>query len=543
MGVYHKGTRGLIYYKGKKMGVGYQKGILIYKSSRPCTIIYNVDIGTQYTEIIEEGMPILMPDFNPTKVGYDFVGWRYDNQPINDPLADTVASEDVVLYAVFKKTITLTYYDNSTTAKTKKETVYYNNGNISEAEFTMTQAAASGWTARGWSTKCQGDADINYDNGSTIAISEDLTIYGLYEKTITVTYYDGSTTAKTKTGVRYCASGGEYINPSFTLAQTTKSGWTKLGWSTGTAGNSSITYNDNTKFTRESNVTLYGMYSQSITVTYYNNSTSASTTNGTRYWNSGKNVYTNPSFTLSQASKSGWTARGWSTTNAGDATATYTNGATFTRESNITLYGMYYKTVTLSYAGNGASSGSVSSHTGTVYWAPAGTVGAKMTLKSNGFSRADAAVSLSWGGDGNAGGNATESYAFNGWNLGAAGASVTITSDTTASAQWRKSKLYIKFHNGTGINLPWSADSWTTVNLSGLSTMSVSTSTWTRDGCDEPDWRIYLGGSHVMTIGGNSSGAVSTGGRGSCQLRLNHPEVWYNDGYSHGDSTVYLTFT
>ena len=409
-------------FNGEIVKKWYHNGVLVFNSGYKIT--YKVDSSTSYEEEVDSDASILSPtSFTPTKSGYTFVGWKEDTTANSSVLTSKVATEDSTLYAVFKKDVTLTYYDNSTTAKTKTGSIYYNNSNVTNPSFTMTQASASGWTARGWSTTCQGDATINYSNGATITLTGNLTIYGLYQKTITVTYYNNSTTASTTTGTRYCASGGGYVNPSFTLAQSAKSSWTKRGWSTGTSGNSSITYNDNTAFTRESDVTLYGMYQQTITVTYYNNSSSASTTTGTRYYNSGKNVYTNPSFTLAQASKSGWTARGWSTTNSGSATVTYSNNTAFTRESNVTLYGLYQQTITASYNANGGS-GSTSASTGTAYWAPAGTIGATISLRSNGFTRSG--------------------YSFQKWAQGstsgtqyAAGASVTLTANTTFYAVWK----------------------------------------------------------------------------------------------------------
>jgi hypothetical protein len=210
---------------------------------------------------------------------------------------------------------------------------------------------------------------------------------------------------------------------------------TARGWSTSNAGNGTITYNNNTAFTRDSNITLYGLYQQTITVTYYNNSTTAKTTTGTRYW--APAGYINPSFTLSQSAKSGWSYRGWSTSNAADANTnnniTYGNvdvqSTTFTRDSNITLYGIYYQVVSLTYNGNGASSGSVDGYwTWRMYNSSGKTYNPTTTLKANGFSRMD--------------------YSFNGWNLGAVGATVTLDGDKVAYAQWKQLSLTL-FNGGT----------------------------------------------------------------------------------------------
>ena len=391
--------------------------------SAGAVVTYVVDTASTYSEEVYSGESCLSPKtFTPTKSGYTFVGWREDKTASSSVLTSKIVDGNpVTLYAVFTQNITVTYYDTSTTAKTAQSPRYYNNGNTTSASFTLKQATSSGWTTRGWSTTNAGNASIVYADGATFTRDSDITLYGSYQKTLTVTYYDGDITAKTTTGTMYWAIAGN-VYPKFTLTQTSKSGWSARGWSTGTAGNSGITYNNATQFAISDNITLYGMYQQTITVTYYNNSTSASSTTGTRYYNSGKNVYTNPSFTLAQASKSSWSPRGWSTSNAGNASVTYANNTAFTRESNVTLYGMYSTTITLSYNGNGSTSGSTSAQTGTAYWSPAGTIGATFSLASNGFARTD--------------------YTFNGWNLGAVGASVTLTSNTTAYAQWQANPFY-----------------------------------------------------------------------------------------------------
>ena len=339
------------------------------------------------------------------------------------------------------------------------------------------------------------------------------------------------------TVVEKVKKGNSALSPTtFTPA---RSGWEFLGWREDTVASGDVL---TSKVVESTSFTLYAVFKKNVTMHYYNGSANRSSSGGTCYYNNGNQV--NAKFTMKQASLDGWACWGWATSSDATATSHYSNGDTLEIASDFTIYGRYAQTIYLWYNGNGGS-GSVSEQSDLRFFNSGNYYNPTFTLKSNGFSRADSAINQSLGGDPN-GGSASESYVFNGWNLGAVGATVTLSSDTIAYAQWRKSKLYIHFsnkHDGGTFNLPWSADSWTTIDLTGLSTMSVTTSTWTRDGCDEPTWNIQLGGSTVMTIGGNETKSVSIGGRGSCQLRLSHPEVWYNDGYSHGQSTVYLTFT
>lgn len=213
----------------------------------------------------------------------------------------------------------------------------------------------------------------------------------------------------------------------------TKSGWIFLGWREDDSANSDVLTN---KDMGDDPVTLYAVFQKIVTVTYYNNSTTASTTSKYRYYNN-ENIV-NPSFTLTQSSLSGWNARGWSTTNSGDASITYNDGAAFTRDSDITLYGLYQQTITLSYNGNGSTGGSTAAQTGTRYAAPGGLINPSFTLRSNGFSRTN--------------------YNFSKWASGSAsgtqysvGATVTLSANTTFYAIWTGIAFYV-INNGSLVN-------------------------------------------------------------------------------------------
>lgn len=357
------GTSGYkAYLGGVKMKAGYIGATRVYSVGN--TVTYVVDNGVEYTEEVDSGASCLSPkSFTPSKSGWTFAGWRQDKTVSGNVLSDlTMGDSPITLYAVFGQAVTVTYYNNSTTASNTSGYRYYNNGNTVNPSFTLSQASKSGWTARGWSTSTTGNGGIVYNNATAFERNSNITLYGMYQQTVTVTYYNGSSTASTTSGTRYYNSGnGNIVNPSFTLTQASKSGWTARGWSASTAGNGGITYNNGASFTRDSNITLYGMYQQTITVTYYNNSTAAKTTSGTRYYNSNGNVV-DPSFTLTQASRSGWTVRGWSTSTAGNGGISYNNGVSFTRNSNVTLYGMYYQSITLTYY-NGSTTASTTSGT------------------------------------------------------------------------------------------------------------------------------------------------------------------------------------
>lgn len=398
---------------------------VVYSAGNAVT--YRVDTNNVYTEEVDEGESCLsLKSFTPAKSGWEFVGWRQDTSAGGNVLGGLVMGDvPITLYAVFRQSVTVTYYNNSATAGSTSAYRYYNNGNTVNPSFTLTQAARSGWTASGWSTGNTGNSGITYNNGAAFTRDSSITLYGMYQQTVTVTYYNNSTTASTTSGTRYYNSNGAVVNPSFTLSQAARSGWTARGWSTSTAGNGGITYNNSVAFTRDSNVTLYGMYQQTVTLTYYNGSTTAASTFGTRYYNPGSGGVINPTFSLVPATLSGWTFRGWAASSDAAAGIAYSSISNTAFSSSATVYAAYSQTITLSYNGNGSTGGSTASQTGTRYFNTGNYSNPSFNLSANGFSKTD--------------------HEFQKWAIGSAsgtqyatGASVTLTASITFYAVWEE---------------------------------------------------------------------------------------------------------
>lgn len=165
------------------------------------------------------------------------------------------------------------------------------------------------------------------------------------------------------------------------------------------------------------------VFSAGSTVTYYVDS-------GTSYTeevDSGASCLSPTSFT---PTKSGWTFVGWreDTTASSSVLSSKIMG-----DSPITLYAVFKQTVTISYNGNGATSGSVSSQTGYAYLNAydSNTVSyPSFTLPANGFAKTN--------------------YTFAQWRAGstsgtayAPGATITLSSNTTMYAEWFVSSLVV----------------------------------------------------------------------------------------------------
>ncbi len=503
-----KGFLGASGYKGYlgavKMRKGYIGATRVYSAGNMVT--YHVDSGVTYQEEVDDGATCLSPKtFTPAKSGWEFVGWRINANAINDVYTNKVMGDNpITLYAVFRKLVTVTYYDNSTSASSTSGYRYYNNGNVVNPSFTLTQASSS-WTPRGWSTSNQGNAGITYANGATFTRDSDITLYGLYQQTVTVTYYNNSTTASTTAGTRYWAPAGS-INPSFALTQAALSGWTARGWSTGNGATAGITYNNGAAFTRDTNVTLYGMYYQTITLTTYNGSSSPTAHNGTRYYCPGSGSVVNPTFTVSAAALSGWSFDGWSTSSVAAAGIDYNSISGLSLAANITLYGRYSQIITLSYNGNGASGGSVAAQYSTRYWNSGNVANPTFILSANGFSRS--------------GYNFT-AWALNGGTQYGAGAAVTLAASATMYAVWTaipatpfylsdKNPTYTTSGNLSSWRKPDASWAWWQVNRSGYYAR-CDTSAFSRQGCTKIKMTCFLDGGYFYV----NSKRVALSGHGN----------------------------
>ena len=145
----------------------------------------------------------------------------------------------------------------------------------------------------------------------------------------------------------------------------TKTGWIFVGWREDSAASGTVL---SSKTMGDEPVTLYAVFKQNLTVKLYSGTTPTSIPK-TRYYNNGNIL--NPTCQFTQPALTGWTARGWTASSAAaNAGVDYLNGAAFTIATSVTLYGLYYHTVTLSAVANGTTK----SYTGTRYYSTSNTI-------------------------------------------------------------------------------------------------------------------------------------------------------------------------
>lgn len=258
------GASGCMAYLGAfKMREGYIGAARVYSAGNIVT--YKVGVNT-YQEEVDEGSSCLSPKtFTPALSGWTFVGWRQDTAANGSVLSNlTMGNEPITLYAVFSQIVTVTYYNDSTSARKWSKERYYNTNNISNPTFALTQNAISGWITRGWSTDTAANGSITYANGASFARDSNITLYGMYQQTITVSYSgNGATGGSTaaQTGTRYYNPGsGAVLNPSFSLQTNgfTRSGYTFSKWALGSAGGTQ--YAAGASITLAANSTMHAVW-------------------------------------------------------------------------------------------------------------------------------------------------------------------------------------------------------------------------------------------------------------------------------------------
>lgn len=248
---------------GHKVAKIYCQNDIVYSSGNIVT--YYIDTGIIYQEEIEDGASCLSPvSFTPEKSDWIFAGWRLDATAAEDTETNvTMGDSPITLYAVFRQPITITYYNGSNTASKFEEYKYYNNGNVTNPSFTLTQTELSGWTARGWSTGTVGNSDIKYSDGVSFITDSNITLYGMYQQTVSL-YYNGNGatggSTASQTGTRYYNSNGNVVNPSFILQANgfNRTSYTFAKWALESAGGTQ--YAPGADITVEKNTTMYAVW-------------------------------------------------------------------------------------------------------------------------------------------------------------------------------------------------------------------------------------------------------------------------------------------
>ena len=271
---------------------------------------------------------------------------------------------------------------------------------------------------------------------------------------------------------------GRSTATALTANAFTRAGYSFTGWNTAANGLGTA-YANGALYPFTADATLYAQWTPTYTVTYNGNGNTGgiAPTDPSSPYNSGATVTVLGAGTLT---RTGYTFTGWNTAANGSGTS-YAPAATFTINSNTTLYAQWsINSYTVTFNANGGT-GSMSPQTGNY------NTTAALTL--NTFTRTG--------------------YTFDGWNTAADGsgtdyadgADYTFTASVTLYAQWTVNNYTVSFDAQGGTPTPGNQ----TVAYGGLVTDPGAP---TRTGYTFSGWYTAPTGGSIWTFATDTMGAA-----------------------------------
>ena len=183
MSVYIGSKKAKLYLGNNKIKKMYSGENKIYSSGSIVT--YYVDENVSYVEEVDSGESCLNPTtFTPTKNDWTFVGWREDTTASGSVLSSKIMGDSpITLYAVFKRTVTISYNGNgATSGSVSSQTGYaylnaYDSNTVSYPSFTLPANgfAKTNYTFAQW--RAGSTSGTAYAPGATITLASNTTMY------------------------------------------------------------------------------------------------------------------------------------------------------------------------------------------------------------------------------------------------------------------------------------------------------------------------------------------------------------------------------
>ena len=262
----------------------------------------------------------------PTRAYHHFLGWYTAPTGGVEVTPETVLSDDITVYAHWQiYTYTISYNANGGSGAPGSQTKTHG----VNLTLSSTKPTRTGYTFLGWSTSSSATS-ASYSAGGTFTTNADTTLYAVWKiNTYTITYNaNGGSVSPSTTTRTHGSTLGSLPTPS-------KTNYRFLGWYTAVNGGTKVS----TSTTVTSNMTLYAHWELiAYTVTYNATANGGTTSAQSRSVTIGSRI----DLSLS-ASKSGYEFLGWNTNpNATSGLSSLTMGT-----SNVTLYAIYRKTITV----------------------------------------------------------------------------------------------------------------------------------------------------------------------------------------------------
>ena len=327
------------------------------------TIAYDANGGSNAPtkQVKTHNLSITVPTTIPTREGWTFQGWsKTKNSKTVDYASGASYTENKArtLYAVWKRTVTVTFMPNgsSTTQTTRTCEVWNNESNCSITSPAITPT--SGFSALGWNTTA-GATTSAWTQNTAKNIASSTTYYAITKSDAQITVgfnANGASSIGSTSLSCYRYNGSSTCNitsPTITAA----SGFSVLGWNTSaTATTSAWAVGDAKAFS--ANATYYAITKSNAQITVGFNANGASAIGSTslscyRYNGSSTCNITSPTITAA----SGFSVLGWNTS-ASATTSAWAVGDAKAFSANGTYYAITRSTaqITITFNKNNASS-------------------------------------------------------------------------------------------------------------------------------------------------------------------------------------------
>ena len=298
----------------------------------------------------------------PTRSGYEFLGWTTTSSAHRtDYAAAGLYSNNapVRLYAIWRKNLPFTFVANGATLSRSSSGCYIYNAETS-CDLTLPTITREGFTIHGFSRAYNGTFnESGWISGGTVTVDEKTATkwYAITSKDMDLTFdANGATISKVSAS---CTIRNSATTCDIVLPKITRSGFDVLGFassSTSSSAASGWTSEATVSVNKDTALTWYAITAKGITVTFVaNGATIGSTSQSCTI----RNNNTTCSVTSPTISRTGFTVVGWNTS-SGCTTSQWDAGKSKSFSSDAKYYAITNKGITITFNGNGATSGSAS---------------------------------------------------------------------------------------------------------------------------------------------------------------------------------------
>jgi uncharacterized repeat protein (TIGR02543 family) len=323
--------------------------------------------------------------------GYTFEGWNTlaDGKGLSFSEGDSMVmpSQNMMLYAQWKiiPTYTVTYNGNGSTSGTVPiDVTNYQSGVTVTVKGNTGGLAKNSMNFNGWNTSADGSG-ISYSVGLTFPMGNaNIVLYAMWtnEVTYTVSYNaNGANSGYPPSDVNKYRNG-EKVTVKQNVGGLSRTGFSFAGWNTSSTGNGTFYVADNSFLMGTANVTLWAVW-EPFKVTFDDqNATTHVNPNTITVVYPDTCVKTLPTAPI----KTGYVFNGWFTSTNGSGSRFTASTRVYT---NMIVFAFWVPVLSVSYTGNGNSSGSSPNDTTKYLKGQSAKVLGKNTLQKDGFAFAN----------------------------------------------------------------------------------------------------------------------------------------------------------